>query len=24
MHQWDSRAIPGYIDVVGAQWRLEF
>ncbi len=24
MHQWDSRAIPGYIDVVGALWRLEF
>ena len=24
MHQWDSRVIPGYIDVVGAQWRLEF
>lgn len=24
MHQWDSRATPGYIDVVGAQWRLEF
>ena len=24
MHQWDSRAIPGYIDVVGALWRIEF
>jgi hypothetical protein len=24
MHQWDDRARPGYIDVVGAQWRFEF
>jgi hypothetical protein len=24
MHQWDSRAVPGYIDVVGALWRIEF
>lgn len=24
MHQWDQRAFPGYIDVVGALWRIEF
>lgn len=24
MHQWDRRAFPGYIDVVGALWRVEF
>lgn len=24
MHQWDRRALPGYIDVIGAFWRIEF
>ena len=24
MHQWDSRVVPGYLDVIGALWRFEF
>jgi len=24
MHQWDKRVRPGYIDVIGMLWRVEF